>query len=756
MAIKNHFSNCEKLFSAYRDNVSMQNNQSKVIIEQDIKNKQTQLESLKNELIQINNFLANPPKKVPPIDTRKSQEFLPKLKKAEIELADVKANHTTLSEDERVTNETKIKFEEEKLLKTKSEITNLEKLIADPETSKNSIASIKAKRTKAINLQKTIERNLKNLKTKIRKDDENILKIKIAQDNLDSIKEKYNAILEDEKKYYRNTRNINASINKEIESKKARKKQLIVEKNKLIKEIAELEKQAKAVPSSTTGSIDEFKNFLKANKFSTLHAEELFELYNKPNYKLPSLTKSEFKLRKQHPKRDNFLKKFLLPTTLTAGGVGLGCGAVASSIATGGSQWLWIQFTSSAGVNFLQAVLPGAAFGAAAAITTITLKDAFTKLHYNRKYGNVNKILNDPESAQLDELLKKIENTKDEILNLRKGNFFTKPFRAIKRTTKNIINRNRIHHVESITEKLVEKFNDIMNNKEISAEVKLEKLTPIYDVLTKINNFYANDIKKSKVFAMLSCKETNKNHSHREKIENLDIYAKLNIYLEKIDNLEKTSKHDKKKAHKQARKDLTKQNNVAEKLLNGEQVTGLVAKRYLQLVKASDKLQTPLSRKIDSYIVTNGELKITFKDGKSSTYQVENAEEIKNIESVNKGKTLLITYKNGEQATISTAAKQKINLNIAGEYKVYDKLKEVAVIDYLAEQKGIDKDTIFAFVDALKATKYNKNGKEKAKPSAFMKSKAYKENPEYAKIIKEVADIIKNPNVVNIDYGFNA
>ena len=33
-----------------------------------------------------------------------------------------------------------------------------------------------------------------------------------------------------------------------------------------------------------------------------------------------------------------------------------------------------------------------------------------------------------------------------------------------------------------------------------------------------------------------------------------------------------------------------------------------------------------------------------------------------------------------------------------------------------------------------------KNGKEKAKPSAFMKSKTYKENPEYVKIIKEVAE----------------
>ena len=485
----------------------------------------------------------------------------------------------------------------------------------------------------------------------------------------------------------------------------------------------------------------------------------MFELYKNPNHKLSSLTKNEFKLRKQHPKRDKFLKKFLLPTALTAGGVGLGCGAVASAIATGGSQWLWIQFTSNAAVNFLQAALPGTAIGAAAAVTTITLKDAFTKLHYNRKYGNANKILKDPESAQLDVLLEKIENTKDDILDLRTGrkNIFSRLGRAINRTAKNVVNRNRIHHVESITEKLVEKFNDIMNNKEISVEVKLEKLTPIYNVLTKINNFYAKDIKKSKIFAMLNCKETSKNHSHKETIENLDIYAKLNMYLEKIENLENVSKHNKKKVHKQVKADLVKQNVVAEKLLNGEQVTGLVAKRYLELVKASDRNQTPASKTVDSYIVTNGDLQVTFKDGKSSSYQIENAEQIKNVESVNKGKTLLITYKNGEQASIpSTTPKTKINLNIAGEYKVYDKLKEVAVIDYLAEQKGIDKDTIFAFVDALKTTKFNKNGKEKAKPSAFMKSKAYKENPEYAKIIKEVADIIKNPNVVNIDYGFKA
>jgi len=761
MATKNHFSNYENLFSAYRDSISNYNTETTSAFASEIASKRAQLTTLQNEIKAIESTLNHSKNKVPVVDTRRSTEFLPKFLKqreqAEKELTEVKIANPTLSSKQRTNLETTIKLEKDRLEKTKFEIDSLTISITDPETPQNSIASLKTKRTKAKNLQKSIESNLVSLLLQIKEDDDKLTKIKTSEAKLKSVENKYNAILLDEKKYARQTApSLKAQIDQEIKETKLKRRKLQIKEKNLIKEIEELEKQAKTVPTTNTGNIDEFKKFLTDNSFSTVHAEELFELCKNPNHKLSSLTKNEFKLRKQHPKRDKFLKKFLIPTTLTAGGVGLGCGAVASAIATGGSQWLWIQFTSSASVNFLQAAIPGAVIGAAAAISTITLKDAFTKLHYNRKYGNANKILNDPESARLEELLEKIENTKENILDSRKGTFLTKLPRAITRTVKNIVNRNRIHHIESITEQLVEKFNEIINNNAISLEVKLEKLTPINDALTKINSFYANDIKKSKIFAMLNCKETDKNHSHKETIENLDIYAKLNMYLEKVNSLEQTTKSEKKKVHKQVKKDLIKQNVVAERLLNGESVTGLVSKRYLELVKASDKLQTPASKSIDSYIVSNGDLIITFKDGNSTNYQVENAEQIKTVESVNKGKTLLITYKNGEQVSISSSSKSKINLNIAGEFKVYDKLQEVGVINYLVEQKGIDTDTIFNFIDAIKATKFNKNGKEKAKPSAFMKSKAYKENPEYAKIIKEVADIIKNPNIVNIDYGFNA
>lgn len=758
MATNNHFSNYENLFSAYRDSVSTANNASANYAENELNLAKKQLEVIEEKLKDIITFLKNPTKKLNPIDTRKSQEFKSKVRNAEQELANLKSSINTNPELTRQYALGNLRFEENRFLKTTAEIINLETIINNPETESKEKTTAKGKLTKAKKLLSTINENLAKYENLIKISDQQIAQIAQAQQKLDDLVAKQQAILKDEEIYRRKASNENSSIEAEIQSQKIKQKELIVEKNKLKKEIEQLEKNVKAVPTNTTGSIESFKQFLVDNNFSTVHADELYELYKKPNHKLTTLTKNEFKLRKQHPKRDKFLKKFVVPTAITAGAVGTAFGAIAASNLIAGSKWLFVTITSNPAVNFLSAALPGAAIGAVAAVATIKVKDWLTKAHYNIKYGNAEKILKDPESVKLDELIEKIENTKDDILDLRTGNnnIFSKFGRAIKRTFKNVVNRNRIHHIEAVTEKLVEKFNEINSNPEYSIDTKLKLTTPICEVLQKINSFFSKDIKKSKIFAMLNCKETDKNHSHKETIENLDIYSKLSMYLEKIEN-ENLSASTKKKVHSEVKSDLKKQNIVAERLLNGEDVTNLVTKKYLQLVKASDKINTPTSKIINSYLVLNGELKVTYNDGKSSTYQVENAEDIKKVESVNLGKTLLITYKNGEQASISSSiAKQKINLNVAGEFKIYDKLLESSTIDYLVEQKGINKDTILEFMSALKSTKFNKNGKEKAKPNAFMKSKAYKENPEYAKIIEEVNAIIKNPNIVNINYGFNS
>ncbi len=762
MATKTQFSNYENLFSAYRESISNRNSSDNTNYQSQIDTIKSTLTSIESEIKQLNGELSNPKKKVPIIDTRKSTQFAQKfseqLKKAQAELDNAKINNVVFSDNSRKSLEASIKFEEKRLDKTKTEINSLTNSIIDPATPASSIPSLKAKRTKATKLQKSIEDSLNKYLSQLAEDNEKLAKIEKAQANYDSVQNQYNAILLDEKEYARKIAPaLNSQIQQEIEDKKLKRRQLLVTKNRLSKELSKLQKNLENVPTTTKGDIETFKKFLTDNGFSTVHAEELYTLYNNPKTKL-TLAQDEFKLRKQHPKRDRFIKKLAIPVAATSGVVGIASGAIAASNLIAGSKWAFITITSNPAVNFLSAALPGAAIGAFAAYSTIKLKDYFTKVYYNAKYGNAEKALNEPDSAKLFELIEKIENTKDDILDLRTGrnNIFSRFGRAIKRTGKNIVNRNRIHHVEAITEKLVEKFNAISENNELSVEVKLRNTTPIYELLSKINSFYARDIQKSKIFAMLNCKETDKNHSHKETIENLDIYSKLTMYLERVGNNAELSKSSKKKAHKAIKADLKKQNIVAERLLNGEQVTGLVAKRYLELVKVSDKNHTPKSKTISSYIVVDGDLKVTFADEKSTTYQVENAQNILKVESVNLGKTLLITYKNGEQASIpSTAVKQKINLNMAGEYKVFDTLQKVAVIDYLVEQKGINKDIIFTFIDDLKLTKFNKNGKEKAKPSAFMKSKAYKENSEYTKIMEEVAAIIKNPNIINIDYGFN-
>ena len=756
MATKNHFSNYENLFSAYRENVLNQNSINAANIQKLLDSKKKQLDALEKEAAEIKAFFANPPKEVPNVDTRKSQEFLPKVTKAEKELADLKASLKVLSEAARQTAEKELALTDKNLSATKSEIATLTAIIDNPETEAKDRTAAKAKRTKAENRLKTLNATIEKYRKTIEEDDKNKAIIFEAETKLNELKTKLEAIKKDEKT---KTYDKNSSIREEISTKRARRHDVAFERSNLIKEIAQIEQNAKNASTTITENLVDFRNFLAKNGFSTVHAEELFELYKNPNKKLKSFTKDEFKLRKQHPTRDKFLKKFVAPTAITAGTVGIASGLIAASKMIAGSKWLFVTITSNPAVNFWAAALPGAAIGTVAAIATIKLKDVFTKLHYKNKYGSVEKMLNEPESTKLDELLAKMENTKDDILDLRTGsdNKFKKFGRAIVRTAKNIVNRNRIHHIESITEKLVEKFNIISSNPELSIDKKLEALAPIQELLTKINNFYAKDIKKSKVFAMLNCKETDNGHTHKETLENLDIYAKLSMYLEKINDMEKVSSHTKRKAHSQVKTDLKRQNIVAERLLNGEDVTNLVAKKYLELVKASSRINTPKSKMISNHSIVNGELRVTFADGKSTTYTVENATNISKVESVNLGRTLLITYADGEQASIpSTLTKVKINLNMAGEYKVYDKLQETAVIDYLVEQKGFNKETILDLIDKLKASKYNKDGKEKSKPTAFMKSKAYKENPDYAKIIEEVAVIIKNPNIVYVENTINA
>jgi len=746
MATKNKITNFESLFSAYRESLSNEIETKKKEVLSKIKDTEKALTDLETEIKEIDAFLKNVEKPAHLIDTRKSQECEQKIKKEQRALENLK--NLLLTTEQRENIDKTIKAYKKLFDDKNNEINSLTQQIDDPSTPATKLPSLKGQRTKLKNSLTQLQENIKQLKQQIEEDDKKIEQLKLLEEKINTLQAQYNAILKDEKKFARQQRSKFDNIDAEILAKKQRKGQIPAEKKKIKEEIDKLEKELASIPITTVAELSSFENFLKYNNFSTVHAKDLFEMYNNANHKI-KISKDDFKLRKQHPKRDKFLKKFLTPALLTGAAVGVASGLIASSGLIAGSKWLFITITSNPAVNFLSAALPGAAIGVVATIATLKLKDVFTKLHYKSKYGNPDKVLSQGENSAIYDLIAKIKNTKQDILDLRTSK------RVITRTFKNIVNRNRIHHLEYITEALIERFNKISNNQNLDISTKIESLTPIYETLTKINKFYTEDIQQSKFYALVTCDD---NQKHKHTIENLDIYAKLSMYLESVSNKVKTSNSIKKKAHTVAKSDIRTQNIVAEKLLNEDiEVTGLVMKRYLELVKASNLNKTPEARAIDSYIVSNGSLNITYKDGKTISYQVENADKIKKVESVNLGKTLLITYKNGEQKTISSTVKTtKINLDMPGEFDILERLKSVAVIEYLIEQKGFSRETIDQFKEALKATKFNKNGKEKTKPTLFMKTTAFKTNPEYAKIMKEVNLIVKNPKIVEIDFGFNA
>ena len=184
MATKNHFSNYENLFSAYRDSISNYNAETTSAFTSEIASKRAQLTTLQNEIKAIESTLNHSKNKVPVVDTRRSTEFLPKFLKqreqAEKELTEVKIANPTLSSKQRTNLETTIKLEKDRLEKTKFEIDSLTISITDPETPQNSIASLKTKRTKAKNLQKSIESNLVSLLLQIKEDDDKLTKIKTS------------------------------------------------------------------------------------------------------------------------------------------------------------------------------------------------------------------------------------------------------------------------------------------------------------------------------------------------------------------------------------------------------------------------------------------------------------------------------------------------------------------------------------------------------------------------------------------------
>lgn len=400
------------------------------------------------------------------------------------------------------------------------------------------------------------------------------------------------------------------------------------------------------LPSTYADNSDNFAVFLASYKLSTVHAEEIY------NKKVHSFTKDEVKLRKMHPVRDTFIKKILIPATLTGAGIGFGLSALATSGLTSGANFLgFIPVMSSAAVSQGFTIATGTAIGAAAAVGVITLSKAATIAYYNIKYKSGAKNLEDYaekgislENLQLTKLINKIAKTKEDILQAK----------GLKKHILNAMNRDRVHQLEKITKDLVEIYT---YRKDANDKNNAEQLKPVYTLLEQIENFIIKDVEGSKSHALLTCTET-KDHKHTSWFENIDIYANLKTYLSFVTTNRIDNKQEFVKQQKTAKSVI---NNLDVKLEKAMEI--IEGKRLIPQMLDYEELTRPV---VTNPVVTNpgspvtsrnlnetdNTVTITTEDGNTYTYPISEVG-INEIERINTTRTATtIYYTDGTSRTI--------------------------------------------------------------------------------------------------------
>ena len=270
-------------------------------------------------------------------------------------------------------------------------------------------------------------------------------------------------------------------------------------------------------------TVENFENFLRKNKLSTVHAEEILNyLVSGTNLEMK---KDDIKIRKTHPKRDAVVKKGMIPTAITSGAVGALVAAITKSGLTAGSKIAnLLPVMSSKVLTISASATLGLVVGLIATPVIFYAKNKLTKLHYSVWYKSAKHNLKEYESGTeledlpISKLITKIEKTKHEILELNNGNWLTRKLKFIPKHILNAVNRNRIHHVEAYTKDLVKIFE--------SRKKSGKNVDSIYDLMLSVDKFIDKDVFESKLNAMLTCKDSKK-HTHTSTIENIDIFANL-------------------------------------------------------------------------------------------------------------------------------------------------------------------------------------------------------------------------------------
>lgn len=414
--------------------------------------------------------------------------------------------------------------------------------------------------------------------------------------------------------------------------------------------------------------LESFTAFLEENGLSTIHAEDLFKHHNNPNA-FEKIAYEDFRMRKMHPKRDYVIKKVVVPAAITCTGIGATIGAIAGSGLVGGSVVMGvIPVSGTPGLTAMASGITGAAVGLASTPVVIKGKNLITRTYYKLRAKSAVKNLEDYEDGtdienlSISKLVNKIQNTQHKILESRG------PKHLILKT----INRNRIHQVEAYTKQLFAAYREIEADETLSKPIKEEALQPMFELLANIEEFIANDIAESKTHAMLTCKEKKKHH-HKYLIENVDIYANLKIYIDRLAKI--NAEQDNKKAMMKNAKKTTK--NLAQK-----------KKEAYNIV-------------YNSHIITNKLKPITISP--LSNFDVPQLEEPKNIQPLPESKKSPANFTPAPEVEVVswTTTDKDITLNLENGKKITLPLDEVKNDIIVTAKEGKNKYSI-TYADGTK------------------------------------------------------
>ncbi len=405
-------------------------------------------------------------------------------------------------------------------------------------------------------------------------------------------------------------------------------------------------------------NINSFKAFLKKNKLSTAHAEEIYDF---KTGKTKSLPVENFKMRKSHPKRDAFLKKVFVPTAVTSGGIGALVTSIAASGLPGGAKVLgMIPVSATPGLTLMSSAVVGFAAGVVLTPAIILAKNALVKAYYNATYHSAGKNLNDYtngtriEDLHLVNLVEKVEATSHKIFEMKQAGPVGRFFNFIPRHILNTINRNRIHHIEKCTKELYAMYQQNVSGIATAEAVENTELattltktnSKIFGILKRIDSFVSSNVEESKVSGLLSCKASGA-HTHSTMIENIDIFANLKIHMDAIAESRPTAE-----ARTQT-KNLRTKHNVAERILNGDRIIA-------RMISSKSWLIGRVKTQDDVVIISS-------EDGTERVEiaidKIDPSKEIEAIEPSSKG--TIVHYTDGSSTLIPKIKKATIDKQIA-------------------------------------------------------------------------------------------